>query len=98
MRSAPIAILLAAECITWVQVTAQVTSTQGSALGRSTQQGSEPGAFQISVDVSLVVLEATIRDHEGHAVAQLKREDFAAFEDGRPQDIRLFRHEDTPVA
>lgn len=98
MKSAPITLLLAAGCITWVQVTAQVTSTPGRAPGRSTQQGSEPGAFQISVDVALVVLEATIRDHEGHAVAQLKREDFEVFEDGRPQDIRLFRHEDTPVA
>jgi Ca-activated chloride channel family protein len=93
MKSAPIAVLLAAGCITLVQVAAQV-----AAPGRSTQQGSEQGAFQISVDVALVVLEATIRDHDGHAVPQLKREDFEVFEDGRPQPIRLFRHEDTPVA
>ena len=98
MRSAPIALLLAAGCITWLLVTTQVTSAQGPASGRSAQQGSEAGAFQISVDVALVVLEATIRDHEGHAVPQLKREDFEVFEDGRPQEIRLFRHEDTPVA
>jgi Ca-activated chloride channel family protein len=89
MRFAPIALLLAAGCA----VVAQTPIPS-----RSTQQGSEQGEFQISVDVALVVLEATIRDHEGHAVPQLKREDFAVFEDGRPQEIRLFRHEDTPVA
>ncbi len=89
MRSAPIALLLAAGCT----VLAQVAKP-----GHSAQQGLEPGEFQISVDVALVVLEATIRDHEGHAVPNLKGEDFEVFEDGRPQPIRLFRHEDTPVA
>src|SRR5476649_1660381 len=93
MKSAPIALLLAAGCIALVQVAAQAPAPNPGA-----QQGSEPGEFQISVDVALVVLEATIRDHEGHAVPQLKREDFEVFEDGRPQPIRLFRHEDTPVA
>ena len=93
MKSAPIALLLAAG---WVAV-AQVSSSQVAAPNRNTQQGSEQGAFQISVDVALVVLGATIRDHEGHAVPQLKREDFEVFEDGRPQPIRLFRHEDSPV-
>src|SRR5258708_18852380 len=89
MKSAPIALLLAA---------GSIAAAQALAPGPTTQPGSEPGAFEISVDVSLVVLEATIRDHEGHAVPQLKREDFAVFEDGRPQEIRLFRHDDTPVA
>lgn len=89
MKSASLALLLAA---------GSIAAAQTPAPGPSTQQGSEAGAFQISVDVALVVLEATIRDHEGHSVSQLKREDFAVFEDGRPQEIRLFRHEDTPVA
>jgi len=92
MKSAPIAVLLAAGCVTLLQIAAQV-----AAPGLSPQPDSEQGAFQISVNVALVVLEATIRDHEGHAVPQLKREDFEVFEDGRPQPIRLFRHEDTPV-
>jgi VWFA-related protein len=93
MKSAPIALLLAAGCIT----SAQVASAQVALPSHSTEQGFEPGAFQISVDVDLVVLGATVRDHQGHAVPQLKREDFEVFEDGRPQPIRLFRHEDTPV-
>ena len=53
--------------------------------------------FRISVDVDLVVLQATVRDREGHTVMELGRRDFQVFEDGRPQAIRLFRHEDTPV-
>jgi Ca-activated chloride channel family protein len=54
-------------------------------------------AYRISVDVALVVLQATVRDHLGHTVNQLKRDDFTVFEDGKPQPISLFRHEDTPV-
>src|SRR5580700_8701339 len=54
-------------------------------------------AFRISVDVDLVVLQATVRDRAGHTVMELQRDDFTAFEDGKPQPIRLFRHEDTPV-
>ncbi len=89
MKYALIALLLAA---------GRVAMAQSPAPRSSSQQGSEPGAFQISVDVALVVLGATVRDHQGHTVPQLKREDFEVFEDGRPQPIRLFRHDDTPVA
>jgi len=88
MKSAPTVLLLSVACIAVAQVAAPA---------RNTQQSAEPGAFQISVDVALVVLEATVRDHDGHAVPSLKREDFEVFEDGHAQPIRLFRHEDTPV-
>jgi len=57
----------------------------------------EPEAFRISVDVDLVVLQATVRDHDGHTVMELDSKDFEVFEDGHMQPIRLFRHEDTPV-
>ena len=53
--------------------------------------------FRISVDVDLVVLQATVRDRADHTVMELQRDDFTVFEDGKPQPIRLFRHEDTPV-
>jgi len=59
--------------------------------------GREPEAFRISVEVDLVVLQATVRDHQGHTVMELGQKDFEIMEDGRPQPIRLFRHEDTPV-
>jgi Ca-activated chloride channel homolog len=54
-------------------------------------------AYRISVEVDLVVLQAAVREREGHAVPELRQQDFDVFEDGRPQSIRLFRHEDTPV-
>ena len=44
-----------------------------------------------------MVLQATVRDREGHTVMELGQRNFEVFEDGRPQPIRLFRHEDTPV-
>ncbi len=53
--------------------------------------------FRLSVEVDLVLLQATVRDKTGHSVADLKQEDFAVYEDGNPQTIHLFRHEDTPV-
>ena len=59
--------------------------------------GQEPGSFQVSVDVSLVVLHATVSDRRGGFVSSLREQDFAVYEDGVPQRIRLFRHEDIPV-
>ncbi len=77
-----------------------ILTTGFSATGQSALPGSRPsedGAFQISVDVSLVVLQATVRDRTGHAVMDLNRDDFMVFEDGKPEPLRLFRHDDTPV-
>lgn len=59
--------------------------------------GRDQEDFRISVDVDLVVLQATVRDRAGHTVMELQRDDFTVFEDGKAQSIRLFRHEDTPV-
>ena len=57
----------------------------------------DPGAFRISVDVALVVLHATVTDRHGGAVSNLSAHDFAVYEDGVPQSIRLFKSEDIPV-
>jgi Ca-activated chloride channel family protein len=66
--------------------------------------GAEPQAespasqnFQISVNVDLVVLQATVRDHGGRFVSDLGEQDFDVSEDGVRQSIKLFRHEDVPV-
>jgi Ca-activated chloride channel family protein len=69
------------------------------ALGQAPESGAgaESDAFQISVDVDLVVLQATVRDRAGHTVMALQRDNFTVFEDGKPQVIRFFRHEDTAV-
>jgi VWFA-related protein len=53
---------------------------------------------RISVDVTLVVLHATVADQKGRVVSDLREQDFQVFEDGIPQRIKLFKHEDLPVA
>jgi len=57
----------------------------------------DPGAYRISVNVDLVVLDAAVRDRKGRPVSNLREQDFAVYEDGVRQPIRLFRHEDVPV-
>jgi Ca-activated chloride channel homolog len=53
--------------------------------------------LSFSVEVDLVVLQATVRDRAGHSVSGLGEHDFEVYQDGALQPIRLFRHEDTPV-
>jgi len=56
------------------------------------------GSFQISVDVALVVLHATVTDRQGNLVTNLGEKDFEISENGVPQQIKLFKNEDIPVA
>jgi VWFA-related protein len=63
----------------------------------STGQDRELGSFRISVDVSLVVLPATVTDRQGGFVSNLAEQDFEVFENGVRQRIQLFRNEDIPV-
>jgi VWFA-related protein len=57
----------------------------------------EAESLRISVNVNLVVLQATVRDRSGHLVSDLGQGDFEVYEDGVRQSIHLFRHEDVPV-
>ena len=49
-------------------------------------------------DVDEVLLHATVVDDKQHIVTDLDRGAFTVFEDGKPQTIISFRHEDIPVA
>jgi len=60
--------------------------------------GQDAGSYRISVDLDMVVLPATVRDRQGRLVSDLRKQDFEVYEDGVPQRLRLFRHEDVPVA
>lgn len=72
-------------------------------LGRAEPQtppsiaGQDPAPFKIAVNVDLVVLQPTVRDHKGRFVSDLREQDFQVYEDGVRQSIRLFKHEDVPV-
>ena len=65
--------------------------------GEARPQTPGSGDFQISVNVDLVALEATITDKNGRIVPELHEPNFQIYEDGVKQDIRVFRHEDVPV-
>jgi Ca-activated chloride channel homolog len=60
-------------------------------------QDRDPGSFRFSVDVSLVVLHATVTDRRGGFVSDLVEPEFEVYEDGVLQHIRVFRNEDVPV-
>jgi VWFA-related protein len=62
------------------------------------QSAAESESANFSADVSLVVLHATVRNRSGSFVSGLRQENFQVLEDGQPQTIRLFQHEDVPVA
>lgn len=53
--------------------------------------------YKISVNVSSVVLHATVENHKGVAVSGLGKDDFQVYEDGALQQLDYFSHEDIPV-
>jgi VWFA-related protein len=52
---------------------------------------------QISVNVDLVVLNPVVRERNGQFASDLREPDFAVYEDGVRQSIKIFHHEDVPV-
>jgi Ca-activated chloride channel homolog len=64
----------------------------------SGQTAPRPAEPTISVDVNLVVLKAVVLDKQGGFGSDLRKEGFRVYEDGAPQTIRVFSHEDIPVA
>jgi Ca-activated chloride channel family protein len=60
--------------------------------------GADSGVFVFRKQVEEVVLHATVIDDKQRIVTSLDKGDFNVYEDGRPQTITSFRHEDIPVA
>ncbi len=54
--------------------------------------------FVFKKEVDEVVLHATVVDDKQHLVTNLDKNAFTVFENGAPQTITSFRHEDIPVA
>jgi Ca-activated chloride channel family protein len=59
---------------------------------------SDNGAFVFRKQVEEVVLHATVVDDKQRIITSLDKGDFNVFENGSPQTITSFRHEDVPVA
>jgi Ca-activated chloride channel family protein len=62
------------------------------------QSPNDTGTFVIHKNVDEVLIHATVVDDKQHIVTNLDRDAFSVFEDGKPQTIISFRHEDIPVA
>jgi Ca-activated chloride channel homolog len=64
----------------------------------SGQPDNESGTFVFHSDVQEVLLHATVIDDKQRMVTTLDQNAFAVFEDGKPQVIKSFRHEDIPIS
>jgi Ca-activated chloride channel family protein len=76
----------------------QSGATSPPASSSQQQAPNENGTFVIRKDVDEVLLHATVVDDKQHIVTNLDRNAFTVFEDGKPQTIISFHHEDIPVA
>lgn len=66
---------------------------QGTAT--SQQAGSTIPAPVLKVTTRLVLADAVVTDHSGHAVTDLKPEDFEITDNGKPQKVRFFHLQQT---
>lgn len=53
---------------------------------------------QFRADTRLVVLHASVTDHRGKLLTNLNRDAFKVYENGQPQQVKIFRREDVPVS
>ena len=53
---------------------------------------------RIKADVSLVLLDATVKDKGGHVLSDLKKEDFRLNQDGQAQTVAHFSRGELPLA
>jgi len=84
---------------TWLGVLFVVIALTSSARPQEPSPAqSHPGdEYTIRVDVDVVVLHATAQDRKNILVSGLDKDDFQVYEDGAPQPIRYFSHEDIPI-
>src|SRR5579864_6940995 len=60
-------------------------------------QPAQETPYRIKSDVEAVVLRMIVLDREGGFASGLSEGDFKVYEDGVPQEIQSFSHEDVPV-
>jgi Ca-activated chloride channel homolog len=73
----------------------QTGTTQGVGLAKIEREG---GKYTLRTDAYEVRLNATVLDGSGKSVQTLSKDAFTVYEDGVPQTINSFRHEDLPVS
>ena len=70
----------------------------GFILAGAGQANAQEDESPITIDSSLVVLNAAIYDARGRAVPGLRQDHFSVFENGLEQEVAYFSAEDTPFA
>jgi Ca-activated chloride channel homolog len=73
----------------------QTGTPQGIGLGKIEREG---GKYTLRQDAYEVRLNATVLDASGRSIQTLDKSAFTVYEDGVPQTIASFRHEDLPVS
>ncbi len=63
----------------------------------STSELRPAAPYEISVNVTSVVLHATVENRKGAPISGLGKDDFQVYEDGALQKIEYYSHEDIPV-
>lgn len=53
---------------------------------------------QFRADTRLVVLHASVTDKKGKRITNLGKDAFKVYENGQPQQVKIFRREDVPVS
>ncbi len=66
--------------------------------GQFGQVETKDNRYIIRVRSDEVTLHATVLDQKHHIVTDLGQRDFTVYEDGQPQQIKVFRREDVPVS
>jgi len=89
--------LAAGTLVFWAFALGAELRAQGPAPGGQ-QELPDQGGFTLKADVSLVLVEATVRDDKGRIVSDLKPEDFRVLEDGVEQQITSFSRDELPLA
>jgi Ca-activated chloride channel homolog len=76
---------------------AAANAASGSSVNGEPQKRQD-GMYVLHADVDEVLLNCTVIDSKGHTVTDLAQRDFRVWEDGVPQTINGFEHQDRPVS
>ena len=60
--------------------------------------GRNPHSEPLHIDVNVVLVPVTVSDSKNRPVTTLEKRDFALFESDKPQEIRYFSTEDSPIS
>jgi VWFA-related protein len=84
-------------CLIALVVSIALPNDAWSQHSSSSSQNNSSDDYTLRVNTNLVILSATVVNHNNALVSGLDKVDFHVFEDRAPQQIKYFSHEDLPV-